>query len=310
MQEKLIEFNQLRIINSKLPITIGIGINRGKVISGNIGSRQQMNFTVIGDSVNLASRLCSVAASDEIIISDAVWKQVKANKLFKGKKLSPVKVKGKVKPIEIKEILYNRPEFHYEQAFEKIEQFLITHLPAKYTYHTIDHIRDVVEQSEKIAKKEKISKAEIQDIKLAAWLHDVGYIWEPSRHEARGAEYATTILTALNFPKAKINQITGMIMATKIPQSPKNIYEQIICDADLDYLGREDYIENSNRLLQEIQLNKKITELDWLTIQDKFLKAHHFFTQGSIKGRDGKKQERVKIIQEQIKIIKNGTSRT
>jgi class 3 adenylate cyclase/predicted metal-dependent HD superfamily phosphohydrolase len=310
MQEKLIEFNQLRIINSKPPITIGIGINRGKVISGNIGSRQQMNFTVIGDSVNLASRLCSVAASDEIIVSDAVWKQVKSNKLFKGKKLSPVKVKGKLKPIEIKEILYNRPAFHYEQAFEKIESFLITNLPSKYTYHTIHHIRDVVDQAEKIAKKEKMSKAEIEDIKLAAWLHDVGYIWEPRRHEARGAEYTTTVLTALNFPKAKINKITGMILATKIPQSPKNIYEEILCDADLDYLGREDYIENSNRLLEEIELNKKTTELEWLSIQDKFLRAHHYFTARSINNRELKKQERIRMIQEQIKTIKNGTSRT
>ena len=125
MQEKLIEFNQLRIINSKPPITIGIGINRGKVISGNIGSRQQMNFTVIGDSVNLASRLCSVAASDEIIVSDAVWKKVKHLKSFKSKKLNPVKVKGKAKPIEIKEILYNRPEFQYELANKKIEEFQI-----------------------------------------------------------------------------------------------------------------------------------------------------------------------------------------
>jgi PAS domain S-box-containing protein len=310
MQEKLIEFNQLRIINSKSPITIGIGINRGKVISGNIGSRQQMNFTVIGDSVNLASRLCSVAASNEIIVSEAVWKKIKLNKSFKGKKLNPVKVKGKVKPIEIKEILYHRPPFHYEQAFDKIEHFLIAYLPKNYTYHTIEHIRDVVEQSEIIAKKEKISKAEIQDIKLAAWLHDVGYIWEPARHEARGAEYATAILTALNFPKIKINQITGMIMATKIPQSPKNIYEQIICDADLDYLGRADYIVNSNRLLQEINLIKKITELDWLYIQDKFLRAHQYFTTGSINSRESKKQERLKMIQEQIKIKKHGTSRT
>jgi len=80
MQEKLIEFNQRRIIHSKLPITIGIGINRGRVISGNIGSRQQMNFTVIGDSVNLASRLCSAAKADEIIVSDTVWKNIKINK--------------------------------------------------------------------------------------------------------------------------------------------------------------------------------------------------------------------------------------
>lgn len=85
MQEKLIQFNQDRIINLKQPIKIGIGINRGKVISGNIGSKQQMNFTVIGDSVNLASRLCSVADSDEIIVSDAVWKKVKHIKSYKSK---------------------------------------------------------------------------------------------------------------------------------------------------------------------------------------------------------------------------------
>ena len=301
MQEKLIQFNQDRIINLKQPIKIGIGINRGKVISGNIGSKQQMNFTVIGDSVNLASRLCSVAAADEIIVSDAVWKKVKHLKSFKSKKLTPVKVKGKVKPIEIKEIQYNRPEFQYELAYEKIEQFLLLNLPQQYTYHTIEHIRDVVIQSERIAKKEKIEKSVIQDIKLAAWLHDVGYIWEPQRHEARGAEYATAILNEMKFPKSKISLITGMIMATKIPQSPKNHYEQIICDADLDYLGRADYDTNSNNLLQEIELVKKLTPKEWLQIQEKFLKAHIYFTTTSQKLRNQNKIKVLNKIQQQLK---------
>ena len=303
MQEKLIQFNQDRIINLKQPIKIGIGINRGKVISGNIGSKQQMNFTVIGDSVNLASRLCSVAASDEIIVSDAVWKKVKDLKTFKSKKLNPVKVKGKVKPIEIKEILYNRPDFQYELAFQKVESFLLENLPKQYTYHTIEHIRDVVKQAERIAKKEKIDKSIIQDIKLAAWLHDVGYIWEPNRHEARGAEYATSILTEMKFPKSKISLITGMIMATKIPQSPKNHLEQIICDADLDYLGRDDYDSNSSNLLKEIELSKKITQKEWLLIQEKFLKAHAYFTTTSQKLRNKRKKETLLSIQEQLKNI-------
>lgn len=303
MQEKLIQFNQDRIINLKQPIKIGIGINRGKVISGNIGSKQQMNFTVIGDSVNLASRLCSVAASDEIIVSDAVWKKVKDLKTFKSKKLNPVKVKGKVKPIEIKEILYNRPDFQYELAFQKVESFLLENLPKQYTYHTIEHIRDVVKQAERIAKKEKIDKSIIQDIKLAAWLHDVGYIWEPNRHEARGAEYAISILTEMKFPKSKISLITGMIMATKIPQSPKNHLEQIICDADLDYLGRDDYDYNSNNLLKEIELSKKITQKEWLLIQEKFLKAHAYFTTTSQKLRNKRKKETLLSIQEQLKNI-------
>jgi adenylate cyclase len=303
MQEKLIQFNQDRIINLKQPIKIGIGINRGKVISGNIGSKQQMNFTVIGDSVNLASRLCSVADSDEIIVSDAVWKKVKHVKTYKSKKLNPVKVKGKVKPIEIKEILYNRPDFQYELAFQKIEQFLLENLPKKYTYHTIEHIRDVVKQTERIAKKEKVEKSVFQDIKLAAWLHDVGYIWEPTRHEARGAEYATSILTEMKFPKSKISLITGMIMATKLPQSPKNQLEQIICDADLDYLGRDDYAINSNNLLQEIELTKKLKAKDWLQIQEKFLKAHGYFTPTSQKLRNKNKQQILLNIQQQLKNI-------
>jgi adenylate cyclase len=302
MQEKLIQFNQDRIINLKQPIKIGIGINRGKVISGNIGSKQQMNFTVIGDSVNLASRLCSIAASDEIIVSDAVWKKVKHLKSFKSKKLNPVKVKGKVKPIEIKEILYNRPEFHYDIAINKIEQFLLENLPKQYTYHTIDHIRDVVKQAERIAKKEKVDKSVIQDIKLAAWLHDVGYIWEPNRHEAMGVEYAISILTEMKFPKSKISLITGMIMATKIPQSPKNHYEQIICDADLDYLGRNDYDTNSNNLLQEIELVKKITPKEWMQVQEKFLKAHTYFTTTSQKLRNQNKNIVLNRIQQQLKI--------
>lgn len=301
MQEKLIEFNQQRIIHSKMPITIGIGINRGKVISGNIGSRQQMNFTVIGDSVNLASRLCSVAKADEIIVSDAVWKQIKTNKIFKNRKLNPVKVKGKVKPIEIKEILYQRPPFNYEVAYGMIENFLINHLPKEYTYHTIHHIRDVVEQSERIAKKEKINKEDIADLKLAAWLHDVGYIWEPNRHEARGSEFATTILNAMDFPAQKINRITGMIMATKIPQSPKNILEQIICDADLDYLGREGYEENSLLLLQELRLKKEISALDWLKIQDQFLTKHTYFTKTSNTTRNKLKSEVLANIKSTLK---------
>lgn len=301
MQEKLIEFNQQRIIHSKLPITIGIGINRGKVISGNIGSRQQMNFTVIGDSVNLASRLCSAAKADEIIVSDTVWKQVKNNKLFKGRKLNPIKVKGKAKPIEIREVLYQRPAFNYEVAYKMIEDFLINHLPKEYTYHTIHHIRDVVEQSERIAKKEKINKEDIADLKLAAWLHDVGYIWEPARHEARGAEYATTVLNAMDFPAQKINKINGMILATKIPQSPKNILEQIICDADLDYLGREGYEENSLLLLQEMRLKKQITDLDWLKIQDQFLSKHAYFTKTSNATRNTLKAKVLANIKAQLK---------
>jgi adenylate cyclase len=301
MQEKLIAFNQDRCINLKKPIKVGIGVNSGSVISGNIGSTDQMDFTVIGDSVNLASRLCSSAEAGQIIISDAVWNKIKHLQTFKSKKLSPIKVKGKAKVISIKEILYDGYEFDYQDAFNKVEAFLLKELPLYYTYHSIEHFRDVVKQVERIAKKEKIDKAGILDIKLAAWLHDVGYIWGPLDHEEKSVEYAKVILNEMKFPKSKISLITGMIMATKMPQSPKNHFEQIICDADLDYLGRNDFEDISSNLLKELEINQKITNFNWLKIQEKFLKSHSYFTLTSLKSREKNKQKRLTNIQDLLK---------
>tara|TARA_B110000027_G_scaffold73768_1_gene78596 strand:- start:395 stop:2512 length:2118 start_codon:yes stop_codon:yes gene_type:complete len=303
MQEKLIAFNQDRCINLKKPIKVGIGVNSGSVISGNIGSTDQMDFTVIGDSVNLASRLCSYAEAGQIIISDAVWNNIKHLQTFKSKKLSPIKVKGKAKVISIKEILYNGYEFDYQDAFNKVEAFLLKELPLYYTYHSIEHFRDVVKQAERIAKKEKIDKAGILDIKLAAWLHDVGYIWGPLDHEEKSVEYAKVILNEMKFPKSKIGLITGMIMATKMPQSPKNHFEQIICDADLDYLGRNDFEDISSNLLKELEINQKITNFNWLKIQEKFLKSHSYFTLTSQKSREKNKQKRLRKIEDILKTV-------
>jgi class 3 adenylate cyclase/predicted metal-dependent HD superfamily phosphohydrolase len=310
MQEKLIDFNQQRIMHSKCPIKIGIGINRGRVISGNIGSRQQMNFTVIGDAVNLASRLCSAAKSDEIIVADTVWKHVKHDKKLKAIKLNPIKVKGKEKPIQIMQVQYFRPSFNYQAAYTMIEQFLTQYLPKEYVYHSITHVKDVVEQVERIAINEKVKKVDIDDLKLAAWLHDIGYIWEPKRHEERGAEYATALLKSFEFPIQKIQKINGMILATKIPQTPKNINEQILCDADLDYLGRPDYTEKSQLLLQELLLTKNINNKEWLKIQDRFLTNHVYFTKTSNNKRNKLKFKVLESIKSQLKTKTNGRSRT
>jgi len=115
-------------------------------------------------------------------------------------------------------------------------------------------------------------------LQLAAWLHDIGFVWSPVDHEKKGCEYAKTILTQLGFSIDIIEKINGMIMATKIPQSPKNLLEKIICDADLDYIGKDNYAEISGLLLEEISLKNDISEIDWLIIQKKFLESHTYFT--------------------------------
>ena len=100
-----------------------------------------------------------------------------------------------------------------------------------------------------------------------------------------------------------------MILATKIPQTPKNLLEQIICDADLDYLGRPDYAENSQLLLQELLLTKKINKTEWLRIQDSFLTKHVYFTKTSKSKRNKLKSIVLESIKSQLKIKTNGRSR-
>ena len=103
MVESLKRFNEKRVKKGKVPINAGIGINKGKVISGNIGSKDQMDYTVIGDTVNLGARLCSFAGPLKIIISKSVKNEISDD--YKTRKLEAIKVKGKRKPVEIFKVL-------------------------------------------------------------------------------------------------------------------------------------------------------------------------------------------------------------
>lgn len=105
MQEKLIKFNLARPEADH--IHIGIGINSGEVVAGNLGSSQKMEYAVIGDNVNTASRLCSEAKKDEVIISKSVYDHIKESQ-FECRPLPPVTVKGKIKPIEIFSLIPRR----------------------------------------------------------------------------------------------------------------------------------------------------------------------------------------------------------
>ena len=106
MMVKLKSFNKKRKIKKLHPIEIGVGINHGPVISGNIGSREMMDYTVIGDTVNLAARLCSHSPPGNIIVSPSVFR--KTSKFYQYEKLEPIEVKGKKKKIQIQKVLWKK----------------------------------------------------------------------------------------------------------------------------------------------------------------------------------------------------------
>ena len=99
MQLCVKEMNKKRRKKNEAEIFVGAGINRGNVVSGNIGSREMMDYTVIGDTVNLGSRLCSAATPGEILVSESVYKRLKND--FPFKELDPIRVKGKTKKVNV-----------------------------------------------------------------------------------------------------------------------------------------------------------------------------------------------------------------
>ncbi len=99
MMKRLREFNRLRQMRNDPPIQIGIGINTGEAVFGALGSSKTMQYTVVGDTVNVASRLCSLAQAGEIIVSDDTHQLLGTR--FETVELPPARVKGKAQEIQV-----------------------------------------------------------------------------------------------------------------------------------------------------------------------------------------------------------------
>ena len=164
----------------------------------------------------------------------------------------------------------------------------LSNLSSDLYYHGVHHVLDVERATAVLADGEGINEAEsLILLQTAALYHDAGFLRTYKDHEEEGCAIARDILPEFDYSMAQIEVICGMIMATKIPQNPKNHLEQIICDADLDYLGRDDFEAIAHTLFQELRALNFVRDLhSWNRIQISFLQAHHFWTRTAKSARN------------------------
>lgn len=166
--------------------------------------------------------------------------------------------------------------------FFSAKSFILNELDAlspALTYHGKHHTLDVFAVAEQLCLSEKVSENDTLHVLTAALLHDIGFLRHYRDHELHSCNFAQEVLPNFGYTEGSIKKICNLIKATKIPQSPKNLLERMLCDADLDYLGRADFYTIGQTLFEEMRVLKMIeTEDEWNALQIRFLENHAYFT--------------------------------
>lgn len=162
-----------------------------------------------------------------------------------------------------------------------VKDSLQKELPKEVVYHNLDHTIMVVNAAKEIGQNSGLTEEDLEIVTIAAWFHDLGYKESGQNHEEISAKLANEFLSERAYEAEKIKKVHGCILATKMPQSPKNLLEEVVCDADLHHLGTEDYFEMARRLKDEINNNntdETLTDAKWMQMNVDFIKEHQYFT--------------------------------
>lgn len=295
-----------------------LGINTGEVTAGVIGS-ERLAYDIWGATVNQAQRMEMLGEAGKVTVTGKTHQFIepyfeisfKGKAQTKSKGLIDMFVVDRIKP-ELSENgdgiipntrfhdivnLHHYSSINYYKAERHIMKLLEKHLSPQLHYHSIAHTKDVVKAVERIALLEDVTDEGLFLLKSAATYHDAGFIEQYDNNEPVGARLAHEILPKYGYTEEHIKKIKELIYVTEIPHAPKNKLEEIMCDADLDYLGRNDFHPIADKLKKELMENNKIaSHKQWDEIQIKFLTAHTYFTDTAKKSRQEKKQQNINEI--------------
>jgi len=295
--------------------SLNIGIHTGAV-TALVGNSN--NYDIKGDTMNKTSRIVSVGEKNTVVISATTYELVK--ELFECKYYSDLPVKYQ-KKLELFTVTGLMAKFADDEKryipnsackiqlmlvqFNDLQEFILNklenELPEHLYYHNVKHTVDVVTQCELIGWAEGLNDYQLLVLKTAALFHDTGHTISYDNHEERSVDIAREVLPKYKYKPEEIDEICRIIMATKMPPKPYNLLEAIICDSDLDYLGRTDFVPVSNTLYAELKVqNPLLTLNEWNKLQVKFISSHQYFTKTGRNLRNVKKQEQIDRIKQLI----------
>lgn len=200
--------------------------------------------------------------------------------------------------VNIGQCFYNSvlmSEINFDAIRQSVLLRLERGLSPKLLYHGIEHTRDdVLPAAIRLGELAELVEEELLILKTAALYHDIGYLESYSNHEMIGTRIASEELPELGYSPYQVQKIADLIMATRMPQAPRNLLEMLMCDADLDSLGREDFFITSHRLRLELKgMGLETTLREWYTRQLKFLQGQAYWTEFARALRDSGKQKTI-----------------
>jgi class 3 adenylate cyclase/predicted metal-dependent HD superfamily phosphohydrolase len=300
---------------------IRIGIHTGPLVAGIIGSKRY-SFDVWGDTVNIAARAQQLSQIDEITVTKEVVQQI--GHYFEWISLGIVPIKKRGGEMELFQLaklkneysLYGKGKFpnvfirnkcklqsvDFDHMRQDVIQRLKANLPDQIVYHDLFHTLNVEKAVIRLAQLEGISEEELLLLRTSALYHDIGFIYTNENNELHAVRLMEKMLPTFGYDSLQIQQIRSLILATSGMIEPQNLLEQIICDADHDYLGRADYYTIAAKLRVELEnYGMTLTDKQWLQKQIDYLEnIHRYYTIPAISIRDRGKQNRINELKKQL----------
>lgn len=189
-----------------------------------------------------------------------------------------------------------------DEIIEELYALIKRELSPDLSYHSLRHTQDVHETCQFYIQHYQLPQHSAALLEIAAAGHDVGFTRVYANHEIVSAEITGKIMRKYGHIEEDIAIVEELILATKIPQSPTNFLAQILCDADLDYLGRDDFPEIGQLLKKEWQTYNIIPNLDenFDNIQISFLNGHTYHTAYAMNHRGPVKRKNLEVLKERL----------